>query len=67
MYSVGMAEATDVDQMRSNVSMLNNTRSSAERNLELNYNMLRFLLGVERGTGIILTETLDRYYCRGQC
>ena len=45
MYSVGMAEATDVDQMRSNVSMLKNTRSSMERNMELNYNMLRFLLG----------------------
>ncbi len=59
MYSVGMAEATDVDQMRSNVSMLKNTRSSMERNMELNYNMLRFLLGVERGTGITLTDKLD--------
>jgi outer membrane protein TolC len=59
MYSVGMAEATDVDQMRSNVSMLKNNRSSMERNMELNYNMLRFLLGVERGTGIILTDKLD--------
>jgi outer membrane protein TolC len=59
MYSVGMAEATDVDQIRSNVSMLKNTRSSMERNMELNYNMLRFLLGVERGTGIILTDNLD--------
>jgi outer membrane protein len=59
MYSVGMAEATDVDQMRSNVSMLNNTRSSMARSVELNYNMLRFLLGVERGTEITLTESLD--------
>jgi outer membrane protein len=59
MYSVGMAEATDVDQMRSNVSMLKNTRSSMERNMELNYNMLRFLLGVERGTVITLTDNLD--------
>jgi outer membrane protein TolC len=59
MYSVGMAEATDVDQIRSNVSMLKNTKSSMERNMELNYNMLRFLLGVERGTGIILTDNLD--------
>jgi outer membrane protein len=59
MYSVGMAEATDVDQMRSNVSMLKNTRSSMERNMELNYNMLRFLLGVERGTAITLTDNLD--------
>ncbi|MGB8359626.1 MAG: TolC family protein [Bacteroidales bacterium] len=59
MYSVGMAEATDVDQMQSNVSMLKNTRSSMERSLELNYNMLRFLLGVERGTVINLTDNLE--------
>lgn len=59
MYSVGMAEATDVDQMRSNVSMLKNNRSSMERSMELNYNMLRFLLGLERGTVITLTDNLE--------
>jgi outer membrane protein len=59
MYSVGMAEATDVDQMQSSVTMLINTRSSMERSVEVNYNMLRFLLGVDRGTEIILTDSLD--------
>jgi len=59
MYSVGMAEATDVDQMQSSVTMLENTKSSMERSLEVNYNMLRFLLGVDRGTEITLTDTLD--------
>ncbi len=59
MYSVGMAEATDVDQMQSSVTMLNNTRSSMERSLEVNNNMLRFLLGVDRGTEITLTDSLD--------
>jgi len=59
MYSVGMAEATDVDQMQSSVTMLNNTKSSMERTLEVNYNMLRFLLGVDRGTEITLTDSLD--------
>jgi outer membrane protein len=59
MYSVGMAEATDVDQMKSNVSMLKNNRASMERSMELNYNMLRFLLGVERGTVINLTDNLE--------
>jgi len=59
MYSVGMAEATDVDQMQSSVTMLSNTRSSMERSLEVNYNMLRFLLGVDRGTEITLTDSLD--------
>jgi len=44
MYSVGMAEATDVDQMVSNVTMVENNRSTLERTIELNYNLLRFQL-----------------------
>ncbi|MBE0677612.1 MAG: TolC family protein, partial [Bacteroidales bacterium] len=59
MYSVGMAEATDVDQMQSTVSVLENSRSSMLRSMEVNYNMLRFLLGVPGETAIELTETLD--------
>jgi outer membrane protein len=59
MFSAGMAESTDVDQMVSNVSMMENTKSSMERTLELNYNMLRFQLGVSPETGIILTESLE--------
>ena len=59
MYSVGMAEATDVDQMQSSVTTLRNTRASMERALEVNYNMLRFLLGVGRETEISLSESLE--------
>ncbi len=59
MYTAGMAEETDVDQMVSNVSMVENSRSSLERTIELNYNLLRFQLGVEAGTKIVLTETLE--------
>ena len=59
MYSAGMAEATDVDQMVSNVNMVENNRSSLERTIELNYNILRFQLGVPANTEITLTETLD--------
>lgn len=59
MYAAGMAEATDVDQMASNVSMVENTRSSMQRTIELNYNLLRFQLGVPYNTGITLTETLE--------
>jgi len=59
MYFAGMAEETDVDQMISNVSMVDNSRSSLERSIELNYNLLRFQLGVEAGTSIVLTETLE--------
>jgi outer membrane protein len=59
MYSVGMAEATDVDQMQSSVTMLENSKSSMLRSLEVNYNMLRFLLGVSIGTEITLTDPLE--------
>ena len=59
MYEVGMAEATDVDQMISNVTMIENSRSSLERTIELNYNLLRFQLGISPETVIVLTETLE--------
>ncbi|MFN2315022.1 MAG: TolC family protein [Bacteroidales bacterium] len=59
MYSVGMAEATDVDQMQSTVSTLINTKASMQRALEVNYNLMRFMLGVPRETELNLTETLD--------
>lgn len=61
MYSAGMAEATDVDQMVSNVSMVENSRSSLERTIELNYNLLRFQLGVDANSKIELTETLEGF------
>ena len=59
MYAAGTAESTDVDQMVSDVMMIENTRSSMQRTIELNYNILRFQLGVPVGTPIFLTETLD--------
>jgi outer membrane protein len=59
MYSAGMAESTDVDQMVSDVNMVENTRSSMLRTIELNYNMLRFQLGVSANTSILLTESLE--------
>ncbi len=59
MLSAGMAESTDVDQMMSNVTTVENSRSALQRNIELNYNMLRFQLGVPVSTNIVLTETLE--------
>lgn len=59
MYSAGMAESTDVDQMVSNVTMMDNNRSSLLRTIELNYNLLRFQLGVSAETRIILTDSLE--------
>jgi outer membrane protein len=59
MYSAGMAESTDVDQMSSNVTMVENSRSSLQRSIELNYNLLRFQLGVSPQTKLVLSETLE--------
>jgi outer membrane protein len=59
MFTAGMAESTDVDQMISNVTMVENTRSSMQRTIEMNYNLLRFQLGVAADTKIVLTETLE--------
>jgi outer membrane protein TolC len=60
MFSAGMAEATDVDQIVSNLTMVENSRSSLQRTIELNYNLLRFQLGVNAETSITLTQTLEQ-------
>ena len=62
MYETGMAEKTDVDQLRITVSQLENSMRSMERNLEMNYNMLRFTLGMEAADEIELTESLEELY-----
>lgn len=59
MYNTGMAEASDVDQMASNVTMIENSFSNLQNTIEINYNLLRFQLGVKSDMKIILTETLD--------
>lgn len=59
MYSAGMAEMTDVDQMVSNLTMVENSRSALQRAIELNYNLLRFQLGVNAEAKITLTESLE--------
>lgn len=59
MYAAGMAELTDIDQMVSNVTTVENSRSSMQRNIELNYNLLRFQLGLSPESKVILSETLE--------
>jgi outer membrane protein len=59
MLAAGMAEQTDVDQMVSNVTMVDNSRSSLQRSIELNYNLLRFQLGVAADTRIKLVDNLE--------
>jgi outer membrane protein len=59
MYAAGMAESTDVDQMVSNVTMVENSRSSLQRTIEINYNLLRFQLGVPADTKLVLSDNLE--------
>ena len=59
MLSAGMAEQTDVDQMASNLNMVENSRSALERNIEVNYNLIRFMLGFSPETSIKLSQNLE--------
>jgi outer membrane protein TolC len=59
MYKAGLMEKTNVDQLKITVAMLENTKKSMERNLELNYNMMRLQLGVDMNTELRLKENLD--------
>jgi outer membrane protein TolC len=59
MLAAGMAEQTDVDQMASNLTMVENSKSQLERTVEVNYNLLRFQLGVAPETKIVLSQDLE--------
>ncbi|MCK4664370.1 MAG: TolC family protein [Bacteroidales bacterium] len=58
LLKAGMAEQFDIDQIKITLSMLKNTKNAMKRNLELNYNMLRFQLGIEHDKTFALTDSL---------
>lgn len=60
LYKSGLAEQTDVDQIKVNLSLLENSKREMERNLKLNYNMFRLVLGIDSESEIILAESLDQ-------
>jgi outer membrane protein TolC len=66
MYNSGMAEQTDVDQLKITVNQLSDSRNALERNLELNYNLLRFQLGVEINTDLTLSDNLEMLFTNMQ-
>lgn len=59
MYNAGVLERTDVDQIRINVTQLENASRSLERNVELSYNILRLQLGIEPGVQITLSDSYE--------
>jgi outer membrane protein len=60
MFKSGIAEETDVDQLKVTLSQLKNSQKTVERTIQLNYNMLRFQLGVAPDAEITLTENIDQ-------
>lgn len=64
MYEAGTVEVTDVDQIRINVGQLKNSLSTIERNVEVNYNLLRLQLGLQATTQIQLMDILDGFLNR---
>ncbi|MBN1186586.1 MAG: TolC family protein [Bacteroidales bacterium] len=60
LYNVGVAEETDVDRLKMTVNELKNTEKSLERMNQLNYNMLKFQLGVAPETEIVLADSLSQ-------
>ncbi|MEA3461735.1 MAG: TolC family protein [Bacteroidota bacterium] len=66
MFRTGMAEQTDVDQIRITVNQLSNATTSLQRNLELNYNLLRFQLGLETNVDLELTDNLELLFTNMQ-
>ena len=61
MYDVGMAEITDVDQLKITVSQLKNAQTSLENSISLNYNLLRFHLGLSSTDNVKLTDNLNHF------
>ncbi len=61
LFKAGLAEETDVDRIRMSVSQLKNTQKSLERLNQLNYNLLKFQLGVAPDASISLTDSLEYF------
>ncbi|MDA3928608.1 MAG: TolC family protein [Prolixibacteraceae bacterium] len=59
MFENGMAEQTDADQISIQVSMLENNLRSMDRGLQMIYSMMKFQLGLDASTEIVLSEDLD--------
>ena len=58
MAKAGLIEQTDADKLAVMVTSVNNAVKSAERNLELAYNLLRFNLGLASNQPVRLANTL---------
>jgi len=60
MVETGIAEQTSLDQLTVQVVMLENTKRTMERVVNMGYNLLRFQLGVDPKAEILLTDSYDK-------
>ena len=60
LYKAGVAEESDVDQLQITISQLKNTQKSLQRMSQLNYNVLKFQLGVATDANIVLADNLEQ-------
>jgi outer membrane protein TolC len=60
MVETGIAEQTSLDQITVQVTMLENTKKTMERAVRMGYNLLKFQLGVNPKTEIVLTDSFDK-------
>jgi outer membrane protein len=59
MYTAGLAEQTDVDQISIQVTMLENNLRSMERGQQMIHSMLKFQLGLNNQTQMELSQDLE--------
>jgi outer membrane protein len=64
MVETGIAGELDYDQLRVQSFMLENAVRAAERQVEMSYNMLRLQMGLDSGTAIALTDSLEDIVAR---
>lgn len=57
--NVGIGESTEADQMEVTVANLANTVTTTERTIEMAYNSLRLLLGMQAEEGLTVTDNLE--------
>lgn len=59
MLAAGMAEEVDVDQLQLAVMMIESSKTQLNRAIQLSYNLIRFQLGAESNTEIVLSDNLE--------
>lgn len=65
MYKAGVAELTDVDQLSIQVTMLESSLRTTNRQIAIAYDLLKLQMGLDPRSGVELTQTLDDFFDPG--